>query len=82
MAPPKIGHKLMRRNNNFPEQTWRRNGSCPEGTIPIRKKKPTSIHDEIANRTIFFFSYTAHPSDDKIITKDEGIGKIEVSGRL
>lgn len=37
-------------------------------------------YDEIANRTIPFFSYTAHPSDDKPIIKDGINEKLEVSG--
>ena len=73
--PPKILHKLKGRNYSFPEQTWRRSGSCPEGTIPIRRK-PTSADDEAAKRSLPFFSY-AHPTDAAI--KDEGKGKLEVS---
>lgn len=67
----------MGRNYNFPEQTWRRSGSCPEGTIPVRRK-PVSTDDDIANRTLPFFSYTRPASD--IIIQDEGTGKLEVSG--
>ncbi|KAL6640478.1 hypothetical protein ACP70R_021601 [Stipagrostis hirtigluma subsp. patula] len=76
MEPPKILHKIEGRNYSFPEQTWRRSGSCPEGTIPIRRK-PTSADDEIANRTLPFFSY-GRPTRET--TQEDGkAGKLEIA---
>ncbi|XP_044984886.1 uncharacterized protein LOC123452309 [Hordeum vulgare subsp. vulgare] len=73
--PPKIVHKLKGRNYSLPEQTWRRSGSCPEGTIPIRRK-PIAIDDDVANRSLRFFSYV-HPTDESV--QDEGNGKVEIA---
>jgi hypothetical protein len=73
--PPKILHKLKGRNYSVPEQTWRRSGSCPEGTVPIRRT-PTTADSEAAKHSLRFFSY-AHPTD--VTIQDEGKGKLEVS---
>uniref|UniRef100_K3ZF08 Neprosin PEP catalytic domain-containing protein n=1 Tax=Setaria italica TaxID=4555 RepID=K3ZF08_SETIT len=78
MKPPKILHKLMEtgRNYSFPKQTWRRSGSCPQGTIPIRRI-PTGPGNEIANRTDPpFFSY-GRPSPAVTNEKFQANGKLE-----
>ena len=53
--PPKVAYKVKGRNYSLPEQTWRRSGSCPEGTIPI-PRKPISVDGDVANRSLPFFS--------------------------
>ncbi|XBH72730.1 hypothetical protein VPH35_099961 [Triticum aestivum] len=73
--PPKVVYKLKGRNYSLPEQTWRRSGSCPEGTIPI-PRKPIGVDGDVANRSLPFFSY-AHPTDMSI--QDEGNGKLEIA---
>lgn len=83
MKPPKILHKLMEtgRNYSFPKQTWRRSGSCPQGTIPIRRI-PTGPGNEIANRTDPpFFSY-GRPSPAVTNEKFQANGKLEVRARM
>ncbi|TVU20240.1 hypothetical protein EJB05_36442 [Eragrostis curvula] len=54
--PPKIHHKLLVTNESFHQQTWRKSGSCPEGTVPVRRQ-PTGFNAEVANRTRPFFTY-------------------------
>uniref|UniRef100_A0A0D9XNR5 Neprosin PEP catalytic domain-containing protein n=1 Tax=Leersia perrieri TaxID=77586 RepID=A0A0D9XNR5_9ORYZ len=69
--PPKM--MVSGRNNSHKfavEQAWRRSGSCPEGSIPIRRT-PASANATIANQTLPFFSLYGRPAPTNITIQDE-----------
>lgn len=65
----------MERNYKIPEQTWRRNGSCPDGTVPIRRM-PANVNREVAS-TNHSFRLFGRPTGETV--QDEANGKEEVS---
>ncbi|KAL6618743.1 hypothetical protein ACP70R_033882 [Stipagrostis hirtigluma subsp. patula] len=75
--PPKIKtlrNNLLGRNFSFPQQTWRRSGSCPEGTIPIRRRPTTAgADDKIAN------PFPSHGRATATDEKAQADGKLEIA---
>jgi hypothetical protein len=75
---PKLLDRLAERNYRVPEQTWRRNGSCPDGTVPIRRM-PANVNSEFASHSNRSFRLFGRPTATGETIKDEANGKEEVS---
>ncbi|KAL6850172.1 hypothetical protein ACP4OV_020799 [Aristida adscensionis] len=74
----KLLDRFAERNYIVPEQAWRRNGSCPEGTIPIRRSVISS-NGEAANHTASPFRFSGHPNLTTGTLLDEAKTNVEIA---